>query len=100
MTLQKETTSSQRRVLVPNAIEAEAEDSVQHDRVEPRGGQMDLGILDSASNVPSRSAPAWSGRIDINGSAFRTMHSEQSWVVLGVWPTTDQQHFIGATSDS
>jgi hypothetical protein len=99
MTLQKETAGSQCRVLVPNAIETEAEDPVEHDPVEPRRGQMVVGMLDSTNNVPSWCAPASSSRIDIDGPTLRAVHSEQRWVMLGVWPTTNEQHFTDTLRD-
>ena len=50
-------------------------------------------IKDIADHMSFRSAPASSDRVDINGPALDAVRREQSWVVLRVFATTDEQHF-------
>ena len=57
---------------------------------------MVQGILDIADHVTLRGAPARHGRVDIDSPAFGAMQTEQRRVVLGVLPTTDEQHLAAA----
>ena len=61
---------------------------------------MVQGILDIADHVTLRGAPARHGRVDIDSPAFGAMQTEQRRVVLGVLPTTDEQHLAAVKRGS
>jgi hypothetical protein len=97
---QKKAAGSQRRILIPQIVEAEAGNPIGDDRSECRGRRGMLRVPDVAGRVPFRSAPACSDRDDINGPALRIVCGEQCWIVLSVSSASDEQSFATTAPNS